>query len=98
MVEREGSTMRRAAFSLLVALLALPCVAQADTVRLTNGRVYEDVIAERTAAGVRVQLGFGEITIPAAQVTGIEKSPSAVEEYLRKKAALQAKPKATAGE
>ena len=90
--------MRRAAFSLLVALLALPCVAQADTVRLTNGRVYEDVIAERTAAGVRVQLGFGEITIPAAQVTGIEKSASAVEEYLRRKAALQAKPNATAAE
>src|SRR5262245_48978521 len=63
--------MRTPALVALLALaLALP--AAADTVRLKNGRAYEDVIAERTPEGVRIQLAFGHIVIPDSQVASVE--------------------------
>lgn len=79
---------------LLAAAAALPL--RADTVRLKNGRAYEGVIAERVPQGVRVQLAFGHIVIPEEQVAAIEKSPSALATYLQRKAALQARPSASA--
>src|SRR6185503_6069468 len=81
--------VRRAALLLLLVVAASS--ARADTVRLRNGRAYEGVIAERTAQGVRVQLAFGYIVIPAEQVVAIEKAPSALAEYLARKSALQAR-------
>ncbi|HXT20502.1 MAG TPA: hypothetical protein VN811_00580 [Thermoanaerobaculia bacterium] len=87
---------RRAALALLAVAVALPL--RADTVRLKNGRAYEGVIAERVAQGVRVQLAFGYIVIPAEQVVGIEKAPSALASYLERKAALESRPATTAGD
>ena len=81
--------MRRPSLLLIVvAPLLLPSFARGDTVILANGQRYEDVIAERTAVGVRVQLAFGEITIPTAQVRDIEKAPNSVAEYRQRKAEL----------
>jgi hypothetical protein len=85
---------RLAVIPLLLAAAALPL--RADTVRLKNGRAYEGVIAERTAQGVRVQLAFGHLVIPAEQVADIEKAPSALAAYLARKVALQARPTTTA--
>src|SRR4051794_26695336 len=91
--------MRRATLLfLLAALVAAPRPGRPDTVHLANGQVYEDVIAARTPQGVRVQLAFGQITIPSAQVTGIDKAPSSVGEFLRRKAELAARPQARASE
>jgi len=78
---------------LLVALLALALAlpAAADTVRLKNGRAYEDVIAERTSEGVRIQLAFGHIVIPDSQVASVETAPSSLAEYLKRRAELESR-------
>src|ERR1044072_1673068 len=68
-----------------------PLRRRADTVRWKNGRAYEGAIAERTPQGVRVQLAFGHIVIPADQVIAIEQAPSALATYLERKAALDAR-------
>jgi len=83
--------MRRRTALLLLLAAAATLPLRADTVRLKNGRAYEGVIAERTAQGVRVQLAFGHIIIPADQVTAIEEAPSALATYLERKAALDAR-------
>ena len=88
--------MRRPSALLLLLAAAVALPLRADTVRLKNGRAYEGVIAERVPQGVRVQLAFGHIVIPAEQVAAIEKSPSALATYLQRKAALQARPSANA--
>jgi len=87
---------RTALLLLLVAAAAMPL--RADTVRLKNGRAYEGVIAERTAQGVRVQLAFGYIVIPADQVTSVEAAPSALAGYLKQKAILQSSAAAKASD
>lgn len=86
--------MRRTAELLLLVTVAvaISAPALADTVRLKNGRAYEDVIAERTSQGVRVQLSFGQLVIPADQVVAIEKSPSALAGFLARKQDLRARP------
>ncbi len=89
--------MRRTVLLPLLAVVAvLP--ARADTVRLRNGRAYEGVIAERTAAGVEVHLGIGQLVIPDDQVVAIEKAPSALASYLSRRAALEAAPEASAAD
>ena len=88
--------MRRRPALLLLLAAAAGQPRHADTVRLRNGRAYEGVIAERVPQGVRVQLAFGHIVIPEEQVAAIDKSPSALATYLQRKAALQARPSASA--
>jgi len=88
--------MHRVALLLLAAAVALP--AAADTVRLKNGRAYEGVLAERTPAGVRVQLAFGHIVIPDDQVLAVDKGPSVLATYLARRAALEARPDAPAAD
>jgi hypothetical protein len=90
--------MRRRSALLLLLAAATAVPLRADTVRLKNGRSYEGVIAERTAQGVRVQLAFGHIVIPADQVVAIEEAPSALAEYLKRKALLDAQPTAKASD
>jgi hypothetical protein len=70
----------------------------ADDVHLVNGKVYEGVIAEEVAAGVRIQLPFGRLTIPHAQVARIERAASPLAELLRRQTALEADPRATGGD
>jgi hypothetical protein len=84
--------------ALLLAVLALPAVAAGDTVRLVNGRAYEGVIAESTAEGVRIRLAFGYLVLPHDQVAGIDKGPSALAEYLRRKGELFDRIDADAGD
>jgi hypothetical protein len=82
--------LRRTSLLLLLSA-AIAQTAFADTVRLKNGRAYEGVIAEHTPKGVRIQLSFGQLVIPADQVAALEKSPSALAGYLGRKAELQAR-------
>ncbi|HVS03361.1 MAG TPA: hypothetical protein VMT16_11375 [Thermoanaerobaculia bacterium] len=89
------ATMRRTAV-LLLALLAAP--AAGDDVWLTNGRVYEGVLAEETSEGVRIRLEFGHITLPRSQVARIERSGSPLAQFLDRKEELAAAPGATASD
>ena len=56
------------------------------------------MIAERTAEGVRIQLAFGHLVLPADQVLSLEKADSPLAAYLERKAALAARPEAGAEE
>lgn len=95
--------MRRS-LPLLAAAVAVPLAlamaapATADTVRLRNGRAYEGVIAEEVAGGVRIRLAFGHLVLPHEQVLAVEKSPSALAEYLLRKKDLSRDPEAGAAE
>jgi hypothetical protein len=92
--------MRRptATLAAALALALVAAAAGADTVRLRNGRAYEGVIAEEVPGGVRIRLAFGHLVLPAEQVLAIEKSPSALAEFLARRAALEASPGATAAD
>jgi hypothetical protein len=83
---------------LIVPLTGLVEPAAADTVRLTNGRAYEGVIAEELPEGVRVRLAFGYLVIPHDQVAGVDRSPSALADYLRRRAELAARDDADAAD
>lgn len=78
--------------ALSVLVLGAIAPAAADTVHLRNGRAYEGVIAERTVEGVRIQLAFGHLVLPADQVVAVEKSDSPLAAYLSRKADLAARP------
>jgi hypothetical protein len=86
------------AAALAATALATVAPATADTVRLRNGRAYEGVIAEEVPGGVRVRLAFGYLVLPHDQVVAVEKSPSALAEYLARKRALTADPATVAGD
>ncbi len=62
--------------------------AAADTVYLTNGEVFEGVIAQVGAKAVEIRLPYGEIRLPSSRVARVERSSSTFEEYLRRKEAL----------
>lgn len=80
--------MRIRFFALLVPLFAsLPVCA--DNVYLTNGRSFEDVIAETTETQVRIQMAGGVLSLPRSQVLRVEKGESNLAEYLLRKEALQ---------
>jgi hypothetical protein len=85
-------------FALLLLALALPLPAAGDTVRLTNGRAYEGVIAETLPEGVRIRLAFGYLVLPHDQVVAVERAPSALAEYLRRKTALSYRADVTAAD
>ncbi len=74
-----------------LALLATGLMAgalAADDVLLTNGETFEGVIAERQGEHVRIRLEFGELRLPAASVARIERSESALGEYLERRQRL----------
>lgn len=74
----------------LCLLLAVPCLA--DTVYLTNGNSFENVIAQRTGQGVRIVLPYGDLTLPANRVARIVTSPSALSRFLTRFTNLAAAP------
>ena len=94
------ASLRPLAVALLAVAVAGPgaAPAAADTVHLRNGRAYEGVIAERTAEGVRIQLAFGHLVLPADQVLAVEKSDSPLATYLSRKADLAARSRTTPAE
>ncbi|MBZ0112831.1 MAG: hypothetical protein K8J08_10250 [Thermoanaerobaculia bacterium] len=75
-------------FGALLSLL-LPGLGRADDVYLTNGKVYEDVIAERTADGIRIDLAFGKLVLPEAQVERIVSSEAPLETFRRLEQSLE---------
>ncbi len=54
--------------------LALAVASQADVLRLKNGNRMEGVIRAETAADYQMDLGFGTVGIPKAQVAGVERA------------------------
>lgn len=86
----------RTTTSLALLLLLAPAAALADDVFLTNGRVFEGVIAEETETQVRIRMAGGVLAIPRGQVLRVEKGESALAEYLRRKEALERDPDAGA--
>lgn len=85
-----------------IALTAL-CLAafadpsSADDVYLTNGRVFEDVVAKVSESSVTIRLPYGEMRLPKSRVLRIETGGSSLQTYLERKSALeaQASPKAS---
>ncbi len=70
----------------LSLLFAAPSLA--DTVYLTNGNSFENVIAQRTAQGVRIVLPYGDLTLPANRVARIVAANSSLAEFLARFNAL----------
>jgi hypothetical protein len=71
---------------LAAAALALP--AAADDVHLTNGNVFEDVVARVEGEQVVVQMRGGALRLPASRVARIERRDSALTEYLERRQAV----------
>lgn len=65
------------------AVLALP--AAADDVHLTNGNVFENVVARVEGEQVVVQMRGGALRLPASRVARIERRDSALTEYLERR-------------
>lgn len=76
----------RLLLSLFLAGAALPALA--DDVYLTNGKVFEGVIAEVTETAVRIRMPGGELSLARSQVLRVETGDSGFAEFLRRKAAL----------
>ncbi len=92
---------RLAAAVLLLAatLLAFPTgPAAADDVYLTNGRVFEDVVARVEGDRVAIRMHHGLIRMPAEKVAQIVKEDSPLQTYLRRRAELEAQPGGGAAE
>ena len=73
--------------ALLFGLLSL-APAWADTVYLTNGRKFENVVAETTETEVTIRMPGGLLSLSRSQVLRVESSESTFSEYLRRKEAI----------
>lgn len=87
--------MGRRCFALLAPLASFAFLggagsAFADTVHLTNGRSFEDVVAERLGDQVVIQMPHGEMKLPASRVARIDKSDTIYAGFLERKKALGA--------
>lgn len=82
-------TLRLIPLACLAVLPALSPAAHADDVYLKNGRSFAGVIAQVSGSKVRIQLPYGEMTLPLDHVLRIEKIDSVLQEYLARKAALE---------
>lgn len=80
----------------LVSLVALP--ASADTVYLNNGKTFEGVVATDLGDSVRITIEAGEITLPASQVSRIERETTPLTEFRQRRTALDAVDPAAAPE
>ncbi len=72
-----------ASLSLLAAVSSF-----ADTVYLTNGKSFQDVVAQVSDTQVRIQMPGGEIRVPRASVERVEPKESAYASFLERRAAL----------
>ncbi|MEM7482511.1 MAG: hypothetical protein AAF481_15150 [Acidobacteriota bacterium] len=78
--------------SLLAAVLVFVSICtplQADDVYLTNGRVFEDVVAERRGGEVAIALSYGgEIVLPESKILRIEDGRASFQDYRDRERAL----------
>lgn len=72
----------------LAAALVLP--AAADDVHLTNGNVFENVVARVEGEQVVVQMRGGSLRLPMSRVARIERRDSALTEYLERRQEIAA--------
>jgi len=79
----------RAAATLLLLLL-VPAGALADDVHLTNGGVFEDVLAEWQGDSLRVRMPGGELRLARSSVERVVETTGGQAEYLRRAEALRA--------
>lgn len=84
--------------SALILAVVLQGTAVADIVYLSNGSSFDGVISELDEAEVRIRMPFGEMTLPRSMVERVEKSDSALEEYLRRKGELRGSREADASQ
>lgn len=82
--------------SLLLALIVVPALA--DDVHLTNGEVFEEVIAVEEGERVRVRLAYGELVLPRSEVLRIEVGRSPLAEYFEHRDRLQLAPESSAAQ
>jgi len=87
--------MHRYILYALVVLL-VGSAAGADTVRLKNGRQYENVIARTEGDSVFIRFSFGELGIPARLVAEVETAESTLALYLTASRTLETASWATA--
>jgi hypothetical protein len=80
------------------AAMLLAAAGGADTVRLTNGNRFENVIAEETADGVTIRFSYGDMVLPRSLVAGVDKAGSTLAVYLAAASRLAADPEATAAD
>lgn len=65
--------MRLGSYLMLMAVLA-GAVASGDVIRLKNGNSMEGIIRGETATDYQLDIGFGTMAIPKAQVAKVERS------------------------
>ena len=87
---------RAATWVLVLSLVA--SAARADTVYLTNGNTFEDVVAEWVDGQARIQMPYGEIRLGKNKVSRIEKASSALGEFLERKRVIEYDRESTAAD
>ncbi len=90
--------MRAAAIILFAVALLIGSPLRGDDVYLTNGKVFEGVIASEEGDRIRVRLSIGELSLPRDSVLEVRKSDSGLAEYLERRQALRRDPGASARE
>ena len=76
--------------ALLFATLLLTAAlsTEADEIFLTNGRVLEGVVLERTADQVVIEMAAGKMTLPVSMIERVEAAPSRLTEFEKRLANL----------
>ncbi len=93
----HGGVAGRRLLGLLTLLAGLaPGDALADVVHLNNGNAFEGVIANLTETQVRIQMPYGEMSLPRSLVARVDKSDSSLGGYLARRDALKKRPDAGA--
>jgi hypothetical protein len=90
--------MRYRPLAALALGIAAAAPATADDVYLTNGKIFEGVIAEVTETKVHIALPGGQLSVPRRAVLRVEEGPAPWAEYLERAEALRRDPKATAAD
>ena len=76
---------------LTAAVLLICSVADADTVKLKNGDRVSGKVVRESEDSITVETGFGELTIPRADIAGIEEMAPERKDYLKRAAELARK-------
>ncbi|HVS64680.1 MAG TPA: hypothetical protein VMT85_14390 [Thermoanaerobaculia bacterium] len=93
---RNSGGARTVAPLLVVLALGFCAPGLADDVHLENGRVFEDVIATLTDTHVIIEMEYGRMRLPRAQVQRVEERPSPLQTFRSRRAALLADPSSPA--